>query len=171
MNLQEFKNKFVSLMSELSDNFYEINEKLFSSSPELSENEDYSQYTIEGFCKQAISVCRDIHNEAARMYDYIVEDPHPVEDPFCDEEKELPSPLLRDLDLILSIINSISFCIGHSYHVLTNDYLEGIEEPKGFKETVETFTDRIIQYIEEQVEDSSYILEYLTIKKTSTESK
>ena len=162
MELSEFKKQFVDKLNKLENGLNRIGDLLLSEGEEKEIVEDYSQDGFRTFCavaKEELSRLREI---ATKIYCYVVQD---VFDPVVDDsssEHRVLTPLCQDLDRLYDEIDTISFCLGHSYNRLTNEYLECVERDwETNKDSAETFTNILIQFLDEQIEATNYITSFI----------
>lgn len=162
MELAEFKKQFVDGLNKLEDGLDKIKELLLSEGEERESIEDYRQYGFKPFCAVAKEELSRLVESANRIYYYVVQEGF---DPVCDDsmsEYKVLTPLCQDLNKLYNDIDSISYCLGHSYNKLTNRYLEGIElDWETNKDSAETFTNCLIQFLEEQIEATECIISFI----------
>lgn len=162
MKLVEFKKQFVDMVDKLEGGLDKIRDLLLSESEERESTEDYSQHGFKVFCAIAKEELSSLRESATKIYYYAVQDGFdPVNDDSISEQKAL-TPLCQDLDKLYDEINMINFCLGHSYNKLTNDHLECMEiNWDADKDSAETFTNSLIQFLEEQIEATDYIISFI----------
>ena len=163
MELAEFKKQFVSNLNKLEDGLDKIRELLLSEGEEREPIEDYSQYGFRTFCAVAKEELLRLVESAHRIYYYVVQEGF---DPECGDsslsEQRALTPLCQDLDKLYDDIYSISFCLGHSYNRLTNKCLDCMElDWETNKDSAETFTNCLIQFLEEQIEAADCIISFI----------
>ena len=162
MELAEFKKQFVNRLSKLEGGLDKIRELLLSEGEEREPIEDYSQYGFRTFCAVAKEELLRLQESATRIYYYVVQEGF---DPVCDDstsKHKVLTPLCQDLDKLYDEIDTISFCLGHSYNKLTNRCLECTEiDWETNKDSAETFTSSIIQFLDEQIEAADCIINFI----------
>ena len=162
MKLAEFKKQFVDNLNKLEYGLDKIRELLLGEGEERESIQDYSQYGFRAFCAVAKEELSRLSAAADKIYYYVVQEGF---DPVCDDsmsEQKVLTPLCQDLDKLYDDINSISYCLGHSYNKLTNRYLDAIEiDWETNKDSAETFTNCLIQFLEEQIEATDYIISFI----------
>lgn len=162
MKLTEFKKQFVEMLNKLEDGLDKIRDLLLSEGEEPEPTEDYSHYGFKSFCAVAKEELLRLRETATKIYYYAVQEGFdPVNDDSMSEHKGL-TPLCQDLDRLYDEIDIINFCLGHSYNKLTNDHLECMEiNWDTSKESAETFTNSLIQFLEEQIEAAACIISFI----------
>ena len=162
MKLAEFKKQFVDGLNKLEDGLDKIKELLLSEGEAREPIEDYRQYGFKTFCAVAKEELSRLVESANRIYYYVVQEGFdPVNGDSMSEHKVL-TPLCEDLDKLYDNIDSISYCLGHSYNKLTNRYLDAIEvDWETNKDSAETFTNCLIQFLEEQIEATDCIINFI----------
>ena len=149
-------------MNKLEEGLDKIRELLLSEGEESEPKEDYSQYGFKTFCAVAKDETSRLSAAADKVYYYVVQEGF---GPLCEDflsEQSLLTPLCQDLDRLYDDIYSISYCLGHSYNKLTNKCLEGIEiDWDTAKDSAETFTNCLIQFLEEQIEATDCIISFI----------
>ena len=162
MKLAEFKKQFVESLNKLEDGLDKIRELLLSEGEEREPIEDYSQYGFRTFCAVAKEELSRLQEAASKIYYYAVQDGFdPVSDDSMSEHRVL-TPLCQDLDKLYDEIDTISFCLGHSYNRLTNRCLECTEiDWDTNKDSAETFTNSLLQFLDEQIEATDCIISFI----------
>lgn len=162
MKLVEFKKQFVDRLDKLKDCLDKIRGLLLSEDTEKDyweQIEDYSQYGFRTFCDYAKEELLKVQEVATRIYYYAVQDAF---DPVKDDEHKTLTPLCQDLDKLYEEIDIVSFCLCNSYNKLTNDYLEVRElDLETNKDSAETFTNCLIQFLDEQIEAAGEIISFI----------
>ena len=165
MKLAEFKKQFVDKIDKLKDCLDKIRGLLLSEDTEKDywkQIEDYSQYGFRTFCDYAKEELLKVQEVATRIYYYAVKDDFDlVKDDLISEHNTL-TPLCQDLYKLYEEIEIVSFCLYNSYNKLTNDYLEARElDLETNKDSAETFTNCLIQFLDEQIEAAGEIISFI----------
>lgn len=162
MELVEFKKQFVEHLNKLEDGLDKIITLLLGEGEEREQIEDYSQYNFKTFCAVAKEELSRLSAAADKIYYYAVQDGFDPESDDLMSEHKILTPLCQDLDKLYDEIDTISFCLGHSYKKLTNECLECIEiDWDTAKDSADTFTNSLIQFLKEQIEATDSIINFI----------